>query len=156
MIMTARPRYLLICAALAASGTALGDTLYKCVDESGQVLYTNQKGMGKRCTVMSQDQPVSTVSPPRMSRSPSDFPRVEHDVQKNRDDERRRILEQELATEQQGLDKAKKELAEQEAIRTGDERNYQRVLDRLQPYKDSVALHERNIEALNRELANLK
>ena len=43
-----------------------------------------------------------------------------------------------------------------EAIRTGDERNYQRVLDRLQPYKDKVALHERNIEALKKEIGNLK
>ncbi|MGL4408555.1 MAG: DUF4124 domain-containing protein, partial [Zoogloea sp.] len=47
-------------------------------------------------------------------------------------------------------------LAEQEAVRYGDERNYQKVLDRLQPYKDKVQMHERNIEALRRELANLR
>jgi hypothetical protein len=56
----------------------------------------------------------------------------------------------------QNLEKAKKDLAEQEGIRSGDERNYQRVLDRLQPFKDAVAVHERNIEALRRELGNLK
>lgn len=63
---------------------------------------------------------------------------------------------QELASEQASLEQAKKELANQEAIRTGDERNYQRVLDRLQPFKDKVALHERNIEALKKEIGNLR
>ena len=54
------------------------------------------------------------------------------------------------------MDEFKKELAEQEAVRQGDERNYQRVLDRLQPYKDRVALHERNVDSLKRELGNLR
>ncbi|MCC6658486.1 MAG: DUF4124 domain-containing protein, partial [Rhodocyclaceae bacterium] len=75
---------------------------------------------------------------------------------KARDNDRRKILDQELATEQKMLDEARKALAEQEAVRTGDERNYQRVLDRLQPYKDKVALHERNIEALKKEIGNLR
>ena len=38
----------------------------------------------------------------------------------------------------------------------GDEKNYQKYLDRIQGYKDKVALHERNIEALNKELAKLR
>ena len=41
-------------------------------------------------------------------------------------------------------------------MRTGDEKNYQRVLDRLQPYKDRVAQHERNIQAIQKELNNLR
>jgi hypothetical protein len=41
-------------------------------------------------------------------------------------------------------------------VRSGDEKNYQRVLDRLQPYKDKVALHERNVEALRKEIRNLR
>ena len=88
--------------------------------------------------------------------SPAGFPKVDGDTQKARDNDRRKILEQELATEQKNLDQAKKELAEQEAVRTGDERNYQRVIERLQPFKDKVALHERNIEALKKEIGNLK
>jgi phage shock protein A len=65
------------------------------------------------------------------------------------------ILEKELTSEQSALAKAKEELAAQEAVRSGDERNYARVLERLQPYKDSVETHEKNIEALRRELNNL-
>ncbi|MBK6632616.1 MAG: DUF4124 domain-containing protein [Betaproteobacteria bacterium] len=132
--------------------------VYKCVDEDGHVTYTNTKPSPKaKCTALSREQRVSTV-PGRAANTPSPagFPKVSGDAQKARDNDRRTILEQELAAEQKNLDQSKKELAEQEAIRTGDERNYQRVLDRLQPYKDRVALHERNIEALKREIGNLR
>jgi len=84
------------------------------------------------------------------------FPKVDGETQKKRDDERRRILETELANEQQQLEEARQKLAEQEAVRTGDERNYQRFLDRVQPFRDTVANHERNIEAIRREISNLK
>jgi hypothetical protein len=132
--------------------------VFKCVDEDGHVTYTNTKPSPKaKCTTLSRDQRVSTV-PGRAASTPSpaNFPKVDGDTQKARDNDRRKILEQELATEQKSLEQAKKDLSEQEAIRTGDERNYQRVLDRLQPYKDKVALHERNIEALKKEIGNLR
>ena len=41
-------------------------------------------------------------------------------------------------------------------MRTGGERNYQRYLDRVQPFRDAVANHERNIEAIRRELNTLR
>jgi len=132
--------------------------VYKCVDDDGHVTYTNTKPSSKaKCSALSRDQRVSTV-PGRAAGTPSPagFPKVDGDTQKARDNDRRKILEQELATEQKNLDQAKKELAEQEAVRTGDERNYQRVIERLQPFKDKVALHERNLEALKKEIGNLK
>jgi hypothetical protein len=132
--------------------------VFKCVDEDGHVTYTNTKPSAKaKCSQLSRDQRVSTV-PGRATGTPSPagFPKVDGDTQKARDSDRRKILEQELAAEQKSLEQAKKDLAEQEAIRTGDERNYQRVLDRLQPFKDKVALHERNIEALQKEIRNLR
>ena len=132
--------------------------VFKCVDEEGHVTYTNTKPSAKaKCSQLSRDQRVSTV-PGRATSAPSPagFPKVDGDTQKARDSDRRKILEQELAAEQKSLEQAKKDLAEQEAIRTGDERNYQRVLDRLQPFKDKVALHERNIEALQKEIRNLR
>lgn len=141
--------------AAAVAATASHADVYKCVDADGHVTYTNTKSSAKGCKVLSQDQRVSTV-PGRATPSPAGFPKVDGDTQKARDSDRRKILEQELGTEQQHLDQARKELAEQEAVRSGDERNYQRVLDRLQPYKDKMALHERNIEALKKEIANLR
>lgn len=153
-----------IAAAVAIAAPAWAD-IYKCEDDAGHVTYTNQKSAGKGCKLLSRDQPITTVPGGSSSGSaksaarqptPSSFPRVDSGTQKQRDNDRRTILEKELATETKNLDQAKKELAEQEAVRTGDEKNYQRVLDRLQPYKDKVALHERNIAALQKEIANLK
>jgi hypothetical protein len=147
----------LLLALVAVSAQA--DTLYKCSDSDGHTTYTNQKTNAKNCTILSQDKPVSTFSAPKAKATtptPGDFPRVSSEAQKNRDGERRRILDEELNTERKNLDDAKKALAEQEGIREGGEKNYQRVLDRLKPYQDSVQLHERNIEALQKELGNLR
>ena len=149
---------LILLTSLLLTPSAVLADVYKCVDDDGHVTYTNAKPSSKaKCTALSRDQRVSTV-PGRASNapSPSGFPKVDADTQKARDNDRRKILDQELATEQKMLDEARKALAEQEAVRTGDERNYQRVLDRLQPYKDKVALHERNIEALKKEIGNLR
>ena len=41
-------------------------------------------------------------------------------------------------------------------MRLGSEQNYQKKLDRLQPFQDRVDLHRRNIEALNKELQGLR
>jgi len=102
---------------------------------------------------------VSAPAPaPRAAATPTppNFPKVDKDTQKSRDDGRRRILEDELTTEQKGLTYARSKLAEQEAVRNGDEKNYQRVLDRLKPYQDAVERHERNVTALKRELSALR
>lgn len=133
----------------------------KYVDEEGRVIYSNTpnnppKGAKKvRCFSDPVAKPAPKESKPQ-SGADGSFPKVDGETQKKRDDERRRILETELANEQQQLDAARQKLAEQEAIRTGDERNYQRYLDRVQPFRDAVANHERNIEAIRREISNLK
>jgi hypothetical protein len=142
-----------------AAGVAQADTLYKCTDSEGHTTYTNQKAPGKNCAVLSQDKPVSTFAPPKArpgAPTPEGFPRVSSETQKSRDGDRRRILAEELATEQRNLEAAKKALAEQESIREGGEKNYQRVLDRLKPFQEEVQLHERNIDSLQKEIDNLR
>lgn len=137
---------------------AMAGTIYKCTDEGGGTLISNTK-VNKSCQAVVTG-PESSMPAPKpkaaATPSPAGFPKVGEDAQKARDTDRRRILEQELAGEQKNLESAKKDLADQEATRGGDEKNYQRVLDRLQPYKDRVAQHERNIEAIQRELNNLR
>jgi hypothetical protein len=91
-----------------------------------------------------------------VSTSPGSFPRVDGDTQKKRDLERRRIIEDELASEQKSLDTARKDLGEQKPAAGADEKAVQKSAERLQPYKDKVALHERNVESLKKELSNLK
>ena len=77
---------------------AAANTLYKCTDESGVTLYTNQKTAKKSCTVLSH-QPLPPApaagAKPRASATPTpgDFPRVSGNEQKSRDGDRRAILE---------------------------------------------------------------
>ena len=136
---------------------------YKCMDANGRATYTNMKEeiKGKNCTLMMGDNVSVVPAGPaargnKETRSPEGFPKVDSATQRNRDDARRRILEEELSGEEKALEQAREELTEQESIRTGNERNYQRVLDRLQPYKDAVERHEKNVAALKRELDNIK
>lgn len=147
--------------ALALAAPAAADT-FKCLDANGRATYTNMKDetKGKNCTLVMREISVvpAVKAPPRPAANPSPagFPKVDPATQKARDGERRRILEEELSGEEKALVQAKAELAEQESIRTGDEKNYQRVLDRLQKYKDEVERHQNNITALKKELANGK
>jgi len=140
-------------APLAGAAHAQVTEIYKCIDASGRPLYTSDKKetAGKKCELVSRE--VNVV--PAQKLSPRSFPKESPQARATAKERQRGILEKELATEEQLLEKAKQALAEQEAIRTGDERNYARVLERLQPYRDNVELHTKNIEALRRELANL-
>ena len=133
--------------------------IYECVDASGNKRFTNIKSEAKGCRPLDVG-PINTVPaykpPAKAAPTPPNFPKVDAATQCERDSDRRRILEQELANEQKQLAAAQKALAEQEAVRNGDERNYQRVLDRLEPYQKKVKQHENNIESLKKELANLR
>ena len=132
--------------------------IFKCLDSEGHITYTNTTT--KNCKTLSLDPlpstPAAKGSAAAKNPSPATFPKVDESTQKARDTDRRRILENELTTEQKNLEEAKKQVLEQEAVRMGDERNYQKVLDRVQPFKDKVALHERNIVAIKKEIANLR
>jgi septal ring factor EnvC (AmiA/AmiB activator) len=142
--------------ALAAPSVAWAQTC-KYVDNEGRVTYSNVPVKNARkVTCFEPVRPPSGArsAPPAAGAAPR--PTVDTTTQRQRDDERRNILESELAAEQQRLDEARAALAEQEAMRSGDERNYQRVLDRLKPYQEAVAQHEKNIASLKQELANLR
>lgn len=144
--------------ALGAPQALAQNTVWKCVGPDGRPQYTNvqRDAAGRNCTVVSKE--VSVV--PGFKAPPASkgegYPRVDGETQKARDDGRRKILQEELAAEEQKLNEAKTKLAEQEAVRYGDEKNYQRVLDRLKPYQDAVDAHSKNVAALKKELDNLR
>ncbi|MDR2261530.1 MAG: DUF4124 domain-containing protein [Azoarcus sp.] len=129
--------------------------VYKCVEDTGRISYTNSRGNNKNCTALDNAQAVSSI-PSATFTKPTSFPKVSSDTQRERDQTRRQLLESELAGENAALEEAKKALAEQESIRLGNEQNYQKVLDRLQPYKNDIEQRERNIEALNKEISGLR
>ena len=140
-------------AAASAAGQSRTE-IYKCVDAAGRASYTNdaRETAGRKCQLVTTQINVAPP-PPKQTRSPA-FPKESSTDRASAKGKQRAILEQELASEEADLAKAKQALAEQEGVRSGDERNYARVLERLQPFKDRVETHEKNVEALKRELAN--
>jgi hypothetical protein len=151
MMTMTRSALALLIAAFALPASA--QTIYKCVDANGGTTYSSSR-LDKNCKAISSG-PENALPAPKAKQpgaaanpTPSSFPRVQEDTQKARDGDRRHILDQELAGEQRNLEQARKDLAEQEATRGSPER--------MAPYRDRVAQHERNIQAIQRELGNLR
>lgn len=144
---------------LSFSTALSAQTIYSCTDAAGGKVittsrdYTNCKpvsksgdaGGGGGAASSSGGRPKATATP-----TPSDFPRVNEGAQKARDNDRRHILEQELATERRQLEQARRELAEQEAVRPAQ------PAERLLPYRDRIGQHERNVQAIQKELSGLR
>lgn len=158
------PSLSMLVLSLALTPSAAHADVYKCKDENGKVSYTNTRNKG--CQPLGNDASVSTVSlrsrQPAMSsgsgttEASASFPRVSTGTQRERDLTRRQVLEGELNTEQSALIEARQALAQQEAVRNGNEQNYQKVLERLQPYKAEVERRERNVEAISKEISGLR
>jgi hypothetical protein len=151
--------------ALAVAGAAHGQgVIYKCQPPGGSVEFTDIN-RGSYCKPM--DLPGMTVpAPPRRATpsprnaqpapSPDGFPRVDSAEQKARDNDRRAILEEELKNEQQKLAELRREYNNGEPERRGDERNYAKYQERVATLRDSISRSEKNIDALKREIANIR
>jgi len=137
----------------APVGHAQGE-VYKCPDTSGRPTYTNVKRdtVGRNCTLVSKEVSVVPAQAPARAMQSSAVP----GTATVRNENRRKILESELQNEEQLLSDARLKLAEQEGIRSGDERNYARGLERLKPYQEAVNQHAKNIEQLRGELGRLR
>jgi uncharacterized protein DUF4124 len=116
---------------------------------------------------------VATVTP--LPATPS-LAAVEPQVQRRRDDERRRILEEELSREQESLDTSRNSLSQEQqnpqlvaAVRAAQQAvepsasqlaEFRNAIDkasgRIRGLQVTVAEHEKNIEALKKELGALK
>jgi len=131
--------------------------IFKCIDANGRPSYTNdsREAQKQKCQVVARQINSAPGNAGSKGSRPNDFPRESTADRSAARERQRSILEKELSTEQAALAKAQQDLAAQQAVRSGDERNYARVEERLQPYKDSVETHQKNIEALQRELSNL-
>ncbi len=138
--------------------------VFLCVDERGNKEYKNT-GTTRGCKKI--DLPGMTIiatpkrSPVAVSgataRSDSgDFPKIDSGTQKARDSDRRQILLDELKSEEGKLAVLKKDYSGGEPERLGDESNYAKYLARVAGMKEEIGRTEKNIEALKRELGNLK
>lgn len=90
---------------------------------------------GKKGACFGEPPPPSTPSgkTPKSNLIPADFPRVDASAQQQRDGTRRKILGVELETERNALEQAKT------TGKTAD-----------------VALHEKNVRMLEKEISNIK
>ena len=198
--------------AIAATTSALAQTtIYKHVDESGRITYSNKPMKG--AVVMELDPITIIPSPPaavvqQQKAAPaivpatekSDEPKaearpavavvtpvpnakpvlasmsVEPQLQKRRDSERRRILEDELKNEEETLIVVRNSLAQEQqnpqliaAVRVAQQTsdptpsqlaefraNIDKASGRIRGLQATVAEHEKNIEALKKELGALK
>jgi len=150
-------------ALLALSGAAQAQQIFLCVDAEGRKELTDTR-KGKNCKPL--DLPGVAIPAPSAHRSggtpaapavaPANFPRVDTSEQKARDADRRAILTDELNTENRKLADLRKEFNNGEPERRADERNAAKYQERVAGLKDSIARAESNVEALKRELANIK
>lgn len=175
--LQAGARWLVLLTGLAGMGAARADgQIYLCVDADGRKELTdiNRKGNCK-----SLDLPGAITAPPkkpasagtgapsapstpappapaRAATSPADFPKVDTAAQKARDSDRRQILLDELKKEEDKLAALRKEFNGGEPERQGNERNYAKYLERVADMKDNIGRAEKNVEALKREIANIR
>nr|WP_314626199.1 DUF4124 domain-containing protein [uncultured Noviherbaspirillum sp.] len=99
------------------------------------------------------NRPSSAATGPS---SPADFPKIDSSTQKARDSDRMQILTEEMKVEERKLAALRQEYKNGEPDRLGDERNFAKYQERVALMKDDVSRTEKNIEALKREIGNLK
>ena len=150
----------------AAQLTAPGP-VYRC--PGPPVLYTDalspQEARERGCRTI-EGAPVTVVQTPRprpAASVPAAAPaaprpaeaRIDPALQRARDTDARRILQEELRREEERLVALQKEFNNGEPERRGDERNFQRYLDRVAEMKASIVRKEGDVAAIRRELGKL-
>ena len=148
---------------LLAAGARADSVVYRC--PGPPVLYTDalsvQEAKEKGCRTI-ESAPVTVIQgrtrpPPPASAAAGKATdgRIDPATQRARDSDARRILEDELRREQGGLADLQREYNNGEPERRGDERNFQRYLDRVAELKAGIARKEADIAAIRRELTKL-
>lgn len=144
----------------------------KYEDAEGRIVYSNVPMKGAKKVMCFE--PLEPVPPPKQKKKaqgPADFPKVDRSQQKQRDDSRRKILEEELLAEEARLADARRALEEGKQTpevstrqvagpdgraTTQTFRNLPKYEAKVKALENEVQLHERNVEALKKELGNLK
>jgi Domain of unknown function (DUF4124) len=137
--------------------------IFECVDEGGVKRFTNIVAEAKGCKALNI---LPTEPPPPPPSAPAtgaprtqgksvppatsaNFPRIDRATQQARDNDRRRILEQELSVEHKLLEQARQELAADQAA--GSQQPA-----RIEAHQRRIRMHEDNVASLRREISNLR
>ena len=110
---------------------------------------------GAPVTVIQMTKPrPSTAAVPAASGGTAGA-RVDPVAQRARDSDARRILEGELRAEEEKLAVMQKEFNNGQPERQGDEKNFQKYLDRVSDMRAAIARKQTDIAALQREIKKL-
>ena len=152
----------------AAQAQAQAVVVYRC--PGPPVLYTDgisaAEAKERNCRTI-EGAAVTVVQaprkpvPPPAGNAPASGPtrpgegKVDPASQRARDADARRILSDELRREEERLAVLQKDFNNGEPERRGDERNYQKYLDRVADLKAQILRKESDVAALKREIAKL-
>jgi hypothetical protein len=144
----------------AAAMPAAHATICKYIDAEGTLHYQNvapDKGWRKLSCDIADDSPRRAASGGKASGSPANFPRVERETQKSRDEMRRKVLDEELANEEKALDEARRAYGNGAPPPLADERSdAEKYRQRIARLRQAVDVHERNVEALRKEISTVR
>ena len=107
---------------------------------------------GAPVTIMQMTKPRTAAPVPASAGSAA---RVDAVAQRARDSDARRILEAELKTEEDKLAVMQKEFNNGQPERQGNEKNYQKYLDRVEEMRAAIARKQTDVAALQREIKKL-
>ena len=156
---------MLIAAMTLSAASSVRADICKYIDTSGNVHYSNvapEKDWKKISCSDSDNGPQKRVGPAenvsaRTAPTPNGFPRVDAGTQKGRDDVRRKVLADELATEEKLLAEARTVYADGAPAPLPEERaNADKYRERISKLRQIVAVHQKNIDALKKEIATVK
>lgn len=140
--------------------------IYMYVDANGQKGATDRREAippgAKISSVIDMGGGADSVSSARKSSgaskssartpSPASFPKIDGSTQRKRDDVRRSILEEELASERKNLDEAQRRLGASGKPQPGENAASPSYLARVKQLRDALENHQRNIAAIQKEL----
>lgn len=146
---------------LVASGATA--TICRYVDADGNTVYSNVaqgKGMRKLSCDIADDAPRprgASAGTSSKTATPAGFPRIEADTQRSRDELRRKVLNDELASEERLLGDARTAYGTGAPTPLHDEQgDAEKYRQRIARLRQAVQSHERNVEALRKEIAGLR
>ena len=147
--------------AASAADTVDSSVLYRCPgnDYRNTISAREAEKLGCRkvegapVTVIQSTRPRTTPAP--VGAATASGVRVDPVAQRQRDSDARRILENELRAEETKLAAMEKEFNGGQPERLGDEKNYQKYLDRVAEMRSAIERKQIDIAALRREIQKL-
>jgi hypothetical protein len=154
---------LLACGAVPALGAETPDStvMYRCPGNDYKNTITAKEAEKLGCkriegapvTIIQMTKPRPNTATPAAGGGSA--VRVDPVAQRARDSDARRILEGELKAEEEKLAAMQKEFNDGQPERQGNEKNFQKYLDRVDEMRAAIARKQIDIAALQREIKKL-